>query len=365
MKITFKRDKDQIELVKAMGSKDPAKAAEAQQAMAAFMRPIMSEVINTAPGIASVFKKEVYNADDSPSIPVDLFSDITDEDFIKVYSQSMPGGLPSNTITASSAEMKVQPYSIDSAVNFDKKYAAKSRLDVVAKAFARLGQEVMLKQDRTSANLLLGTLGDNAATQLQSSVTTSLGIADFNALTVLAKRVNASWNKGTPVGRTGGVTDLWMSPERMADLRRMAYNPINTVGAAQIAAAADSGVITAPDAIRQKLFNGGGLSEFYGFAIHEINELGKAQRYSKIFNQVYGTFNATADDLVLALDLSGDGILRYVSSDPDTNSEVSLQVDDQYVSRQQRIGYYLNLEEARLILDRRVIFGIKVANAAT
>lgn len=365
MKITFKRDKDQIELVKAMGSKDLAKAAEAQQAMAAFMQPIMSEVIDTAPGISNIFRKEVYNADDSPSIPVDLFSDITDEDVIKVYSQSVPGGLPSNTVTPSASEMKVATYHLDSAVNFDKKYAAKSRLDVVAKAFARLGQEVMLKQDRTSANLVLGTLGDNASTNLISSGTTSLAIGDFNALVVLAKRVNASWNKGTPVGKVGGVTDLWMSPERMADLRRMAYNPINTVGANNITAINSSGVITAPDSIRQQLFNGGGLSEFYGFALHEINELGKAQRYSKIFNQVYSTFSATADDLVLALDLSGDGLIRYVAADGDSNSEVSLQVDDQFVSRSRKIGYYFDLEEGRVVLDRRVIFGIRIANAAT
>lgn len=365
MKIEFKRNKEQIELVKAMAHRDVSEAVKAQEAMAAFMSPLLSKVIDTATGISSVFTKSTYDMDDSPSLPVDLFSDITDEEYIKVYSQAVAGGLPSALVTPSASEMKIATYHLDSAVSFDKKYAAKSRLDVVAKAFARLGQEVMLKQDRTSASLVLGTLADNVATNLVAGGSTTLQIADFNKLIYTAKRVNASWNKGTPANRAGGVTDLWMGPERMADLRAMAYNPINTVAVNNIAAINSSPAITAPDEIRRKLFEGGGLSEFYGFAIHEINELGKAQRYSKIFNAAYNTFSATADDLILALDLSGEGLVRAVAADPESNNEINLQVDNQFSNRQRKIGFWMDLEEGRVVLDRRVIFGIRIASAAT
>lgn len=369
MKIKFDRtNKDQVELIKAMASKDRAEAAKAQEALASFVGPLLSEVINTAPGISSVFEngnKIVFNPDDSPSIPVDLYSDISDSEYVRVYSQSVPGGLPSSTMTPSASEMKFQTYELDSAINFNKKYAAKSRLDVVAKSFARLGQEVMLKQDRTSANLVLGTLADNVSSNLVAGAAATLGIADFNKLVATAKRVNASWNKGTPAGRTGGVTDIWLSPERMADLRAFAYNPVNTLAANGITAINSSGVIAAPEDIRKQLFAGGGFTEFYGFAIHEINELGKAQRYSKIFNSLYGTFSATADDLVLALDLGGDAFIRAVSSEEGSNTELDLMVDDQFVARQGKIGYYGKMEEARVVLDRRAIFGIRIANATT
>ena len=364
MKIKFERTKEQLELVKAMASADKAVAYEAQQALAAFVGPVLSEVINTAPTLSNLFTQVSYNFDDNPSIPVDLFYDITDEDYIKVWSQTMPGGLPSNTVVPTASEMKLATYTLDSAINFDKRYAAKSRLDVVAKAFARMGQEVLMKQERTSANVILGTLADNATNQLVEGTSTVLLPADFNNLITRAKRVNSSWTNGTPAGRVGGVTDLWMSPERMADLRAMAYNSINSLDADRATTIDQGTAIAAPDAMRMQLFNGAGIPTFYGLTIHEINELGKGQRYTKVFDSLYsGTFSGTADDLVLGVDMSAEGLIRAVATDPESNNQIQLEVDDQFVSRQRKIGYYMSLEEGRVVLDSRTIFGIRIASA--
>lgn len=366
MKIKFDRTKEQLELVQAMASKDRAKAYEAQAAMAKFVGPVLGEVINTAPTLSNIFQPLSFNLEDGASIPLDLYSDITDEDYIKVYSQTMPGGLASNSIVPSTSELKVATYTMDSAYNFDRKYAAKSRLDVVAKTFARLGQEILLKQERTSANLILGTLADNASSNLVAGTSTSLLPADFNNLVVKAQRVNTSWTSGTPVGRVGGVTDLWLSPERMADLRKMAYNPINTVANDQTVAAGEDSGITAPDSVRAALFNGAGLANFYGFALHQINELGKSQRYTQIFDAQYsGTFTAASDDLILGIDMSRESLFKVLGTDTESNSSIVLEVDDQFVARQRRIGYYLQIEEGRVILDKRVIFGLRIANAAS
>ena len=56
--------------------------------------------------------------------------------------------------------MKFTTYRLDSAISFDRRYAAQSRLDVVGKSFTRIAQEVLLKQEATSANLILGSLAD-------------------------------------------------------------------------------------------------------------------------------------------------------------------------------------------------------------
>ena len=364
MKIKFDRTKEQLELVKAMASADRQVAYEAQQALAAFVGPVLSEVINTAPTLSNVFTQFTYNFDDNPSIPVDLFYDITDEDYIKVWSQSMPGGLPSNTVVPTASEMKISTYTLDSAYNFDKRYAAKSRLDVVAKVFARMGQEILTKQERTSANVILGTLSDNATDQVIAGTSKVLLPADFNNLITKAKRINTSWNKGTPSGRVGGVTDLWMSPERMADLRAMAYNSINTLDADKSAVGSGDSMVAAPDSIRAQLFNGAGMPTFYGFALHEINELGLNQRYTKVYDSMTSTdFDAATDDLILGIDMSAEGLIRAVASDPESNNQIQLEVDDQFVARQRKIGYYMSMEEGRLVLDRRTIFGLRINDA--
>ncbi len=135
MKIVLKRTDEQVELIKALASKNREVAFDAQVALAEFIGPVLAEVINNAPTISNLFTSLQFNAEDNPSIPLDLYYDIFDEDYIKVYSQSVAGGLPQNVVQPLASELKIATYRLDSAVAFDKKYAAKSRLDVVSKSF--------------------------------------------------------------------------------------------------------------------------------------------------------------------------------------------------------------------------------------
>ena len=80
MKITLKRTEEQVELVKAMASKDRNVAYEAQMALAQFIGPVLAKVINQAPTLSNLFSNFAFSADESPSIPMDLYYDITDED---------------------------------------------------------------------------------------------------------------------------------------------------------------------------------------------------------------------------------------------------------------------------------------------
>ena len=257
MTITLKRTEEQLELLKAMASRNRDVAYEAQAALGSFMGPILAEVINNAPALSNLFATLSFNPDDNPSIPLDLYYDITAEDYITVYSQSMPGGLPTNHVAPTASELKFTTYNLDSAVSFDKRYASKSRLDVVGKTFTRVAQEILLKQERTSANLVLGTLADAASDNLLTSKFAGrFLLADLNALITRSKRINESWSGGTPVSKRSGVTDLLVSPEIIEDIRGMAYNPINSKTAdGTIPAAGGDAWVAAPDNVRSSLFN--------------------------------------------------------------------------------------------------------------
>ncbi len=93
MKISLKRTPEQVELIKAMASRNRQVAYEAQVALAEFIGPVLAEVINNAPTLSNLFTQLQFNADDNPSIPLDLYYDISDEDYITVYSQSAAGGV--------------------------------------------------------------------------------------------------------------------------------------------------------------------------------------------------------------------------------------------------------------------------------
>lgn len=367
MKITLKRTPEQIELVKAMASRNRDVAYEAQMALAEFIGPVLAQVVNNAPTISNLFTSLQFDADDNPSIPLDLYYDINDEDYVKVYSQNHAGGLPTNQVLPTVSELKVATYSLDSAVSFDRRYAAKSRMDVVSKTFTRLAQEILAKQENTSSSLVLGSLAEaatNGTDHLRMSSLTGgrFVLEDMNKMMTLSKRINSSFLGGTPAaGQSRGLTDLIVSPEVVEELRSFAYNPINTV-----ATASTGNDIAAPDEMRMQVYNTAGLPEFYGVSIMEILELGVGKKFTNVFQTAAGGGDATttagnwadgADDLVIGLDRSRESLIRAVATDSESGGEFTLMADDQYSIRQQKIGYFGSLEEGRMVLDNRALTG--------
>jgi hypothetical protein len=401
MNITLKRTEEQVELVKAMASKNRNVAYEAQAAAAEFVGPVLSEVMNNAPTLSNMFTSFQFNDDDNPSIPLDLYHDISDEDYLEVYSQAVPGGMPSNTITPLHSELKFATYRLETAVDFDRRYAARSRLDVISKTFSRIAQELLQKQEYTSANLLLGVLA-NASTNGKGHVVASASanqflIADVNTLITHAKRLNTAWNGGTPISGTRGVSDLLVSPEIMGEVRAMAYNPLNTRGVngtltgtidGNTTVAGDAtmgdgvtvnnqgggGVIPATDSMREEIYRNAGASELYGIALTEINELGIGQRFNEVYKTLVNTGNSkkgdvghsggefagATDEIIIGIDRSRDSLMRAVAVDSETGAELSLGADDQYTARQSKIGYYGSMEEGRMVIDKRAVTGIVV-----
>jgi hypothetical protein len=382
MKITLEKTPEQVELVKAMASKNRDVAYEAQTALAEFIGPVLAEVVNSAPTVSNMFTSLQFNSDESPSIPLDLYHDITDEDYIQVWSQSVAGGLPTNQVAPSQSELKFTTYTLDSALSFDKRYASRSRLDVVSKTFTRMAQEILLKQEKTSASMIMTALA-NATTNneqhvIRSAQTGRFLLSDLNKLFTKAKRINTSWSGGTPAERRGrGITDLLVSPEIVEEIRGLAYNPINTKGADGSAPSADTNGLAGTDSMRDAIFNSAGIPEFYGVSIQEYNEMGDSQKWNTVFGAAAGgtTFadnyavqqNGGAaqaiqggEEIIVGVDLSRESMIRAVATDSESGDEFSLVTDDQFVTRQSKIGYYGSLEEGRMIIDDRVLLGLLV-----
>jgi hypothetical protein len=382
MKITLKNTPEQVELIKAMASRNRAVAFEAQTALAEFIGPVLAEVINQAPALSNLFTTLQYNADDNPSIPLDLYHDIADEDYVQVYSQSRAGGLPTSEVLPTSSELKVATYSLDSAVSFDRRYAAKSRMDVVAKTMTRVAQEILLKQNTISANVVLTALAqaftNNNLHLEEGSANNRFVLADLNRMITRSKRIVTSFAGGTPDSRSGrGITDIICSPELVEELRAIAYNPINTKGAT-------TGSVTpvrTADEIASQAYNAAGAPEFYGINVIELNEFGGSGLggSSRKFNDIFvsaqsgnipfaggGTGDqdfAGTDELVLGIDRTRESLIRPVAVDAENGGEFNLIADDQYSIRQNKIGYFGSLEEGRIVLDDRALIGTAVMGA--
>lgn len=389
MRINIKSNEKNLALLKQLASKNRVEAEAAHVALAEFVGPILQEVINNAPTLSTLFKQFSFNENDSPSIPLDLYTGVTEDDFLRVWSQNEAGGLPYNQPTPPTRELKFSTYNLTSAIAFNKKYAQQGRLDIVGKTMERLAQEIMLKQERNSAALLLRALsqaktkikGVDTQHVIRSQEADRFILHDLNRMFTLIKRIYSSWNGGTPdATRARGLTDLIVSPEVVQELRALAYNPINTkigVTAGTVGAGLTSQAITLPDAERQKIYQGGGTPEFYGVNIMEISELGVGYKYNDLFDFFAGStlfpdydgkttkapaaFDGANEEILIGLDLASmDSLVRPVAVDAASGAQFSVSPDDQFVQRTGKVGFYGSLEEGRLILDDRVLTGLIV-----
>ena len=384
MKLKLKNTPEQVELIKAMGSKDPSVAREAQEAFAAFLGPVIQKVLLTAGTASNIFVDSQFDEDDSPSYPLDLYYG-EGEGYVTVWSQNMAGGLPTSQVEGMK-EVKIATYRLDSAVSFNKRYARRARLDVISKAIERMANEVLIKQERNAWAVVMKSLADAETNSLKhvarAATTGDFGLSDLNKMMTLNKRLNESYSGNTPIAPySNGITDLYVSPEIMEKVRAFAYNPINTTGAS---ATFDQ---TLSDNIREDIYRNAGMQSIYGVNLVELVEFGAGKKYNKLFGELAVTsatdnLEAVTDDVdsttggaqawdvdthqvLVGIDNTRGAFIRPVARQHDSGGDGTFRAlpDEQfnmYGSRVEKTGFYGFLEEGRICIDARAILGLIV-----
>ncbi len=393
MKLKLKNTPEQVELIKARGSRNQSVAREAQEAFAAFLGPVIRQVLNQAGTAGASYTDAPYDEDDSPSYPLDLYYN-DGVNTVSVWSQNIAGGLPVSAIEGM-AEMKIATYRLDSAISILKKYARRARLDVISKGVERMAQEVLVKQERNAWAVILKALADATSDGITAAGTGFSGLdagshvvpagtedvfqlADLNKLLTINKRINESFANGTPDNvYSSGVTDLYISPEIKEQVRAFAYQPMNTrEGKRAVGAGSDtstSSSIPLPDNIRADIYNAAGTQEIYGVNLVELNELGSGKKYNVLFDEMSGSnacapdgsggahaFVEGSDEICVGIDNSKGAFIRAIAQGADSGSSFTAEPDDQFVQRAEKLGFYGSLEEGRVCIDGRAVVGLAV-----
>jgi hypothetical protein len=301
-----------------------------------------------------------------PSFPLDLFYG-TKANEVKVWQQNAPGGL-GTSIVAGLQELILQTYRLDTAVYLLEKTVRRGRLPYVAMALNRMSQELLLKQERNAWYIVLQALAQattNGLTHAQLTDTNGSGtgfvqLDDFNNLITRTKRINVAFDgSSTPdVMYSKGATDIFMSPELVANIRAFAYQPMNT-------RQATSGTtsIPLPDAIRQEIFDNAGLAEIYGVTVHEMLEFGLSAKYNNIFIPLWNTATSSSlttgnNQVMLAVDRTRKACIRPIAQNADNGATLIVKVDDQWPRRSGKLGWFGSLDEGRLVADARALTGL-------
>jgi hypothetical protein len=140
---------------------------------------------------------------------------------------------------------------------------------------------------------------------------------------------STSQNRGT-------LTDLYLSPEAIEDMRNWNVDQVDEVTRREIYTAAD-----------------GTLNRVFGVNLHDLDELGVGMEYQLFYEDVLnGTLPGGDSEIVVGLDLSKDDAFMMP-----VREEVSI-FEDPTLHRQRRMGWYGFGEWGFGVLDnRRVILG--------
>ena len=399
MKLQLKNTPEQVELIKAMGSRNQTVSREAQEAFAAFIGPVIQKVLQVAGTASAIYTDAPFNQDDSASYPLDLYYNENNTGYISTWSQHVAGGLPTSTDVSAIEEMKIATYRLDSALSYFKRYARQARLDIVSKALERMAQEVLIKQERNAWAVILRALAE-ATTSTSTAPKKAAGgdgghiqagwkagsfvLHDLNRLMTLNRRINEAWAGGTPeAAYSNGITDLYVSPEVKEQVRSFAYNPLNTAAPAVPSGSATDTGIALPDGMRADIYRSAGMQEIYGVNIVELLELGVGKKYNDLFDAFNAQFTGEdstghrvgpgtgaglapvawdkdSHEIMVGVDNSRGAFVRAVSVVSETGATFDAVPDDQFVQRSEKIGFYGSLEEGRVCLDGRAVQGLTV-----
>jgi hypothetical protein len=381
MNLKLKNTPEQVELIKAIGSRDMLVSREAQEAFAAFLGPVLMKVIDHAGTAGAFYQDSEYDEDDSPSFPLDLYYN-EKEGYVTVWTQNMAGGLPSSEVSGVN-EIKIATYRLDSAVSFNKRYARRSRLEIISRAVERMAQEILLKQERNAWAVVLKAMADGKTTLNKGgneldhlfhsgsgdNTPVALNMDIMNKLMTRMTRIGESFAGGTPAGGTSfGISDLYVSPETMEHLRSLSYQHIDHGTGVAVTRDKDN----LPESVREEIWRSAGMASIWGVSLHELLELGKGHKYSvllddfttgSVVGDINGDNNATyaaaSHDVAIGIDASKGAFVRAIARNADSGSTFTALPDDQWnLNRLDKAGFYGSMEEGRLCLDARAIVGV-------
>jgi len=322
-----------INLLRKSGDSDINVAQAAQREFAKALELPLRKGILVGNILGNIFEAIDVEPGANTEFPLDLVAPGLEGDHV-AYTNPGHGRIPERSVE--SDYVMIPTYSITSSIDYLLRYARDARWDVVSRAMQVMEAGFTKKMNDDGWHTLLAAGVDRNILVFDADATSGLFSKRLVSLLQTVVRRNSGGNSAS-VGR-GRLTDLYVSPEALEDVRNWGLDQIDEV-------------------TRREIYNASGdgapITRIYGVNLHDLDELGEGQEYQTFFtSQLGGNVQANDLELVVGLDQSTkDSFVMPVKE--------QLQVfEDPTLHRQQRAGYYGFAELGFGVLDnRRIILG--------
>ena len=333
MSVTERPSDEFISLLRKAGDSDQNVAIAAQREFAKALELPLRKGVLAGDILGDIFEVTTVEAGGTTEYPLDLISPGLEGEHI-AYTNPGNGRVPERSVEGD--YVAIPTYSITSSIDFLLRYAREARWDIAARAMQVMEAGFTKKMNDDGWHTILAAGVDRNILVYDGDATAGMFSKRLVSLMQTVMRRNAGGNTGS-AGR-GRLTDLYVSPEALEDIRNWGLDQIDEVTRREIYSAPEGG---AP------------ITRVFGVNLHDLDELGEGQEYQTFFTgSLSGAVQASDLELVVGLDQSSnDSFVMPVRQ--------TLEVyEDPTLHRQQRAGFYGWAEIGFGVLDnRRVILG--------
>ncbi len=326
-----KPDEALLELIRRSGDINTTIAFPAQHELArALETPLRSGVL-----VGDIARQLYQSMVMPPGVPIefplDLLAPGEEAEFV-AYTNPGNGRIAERQVEGD--YVQVPTYGITSAIDWLLRYAREARWDIVGRAMQVLEASFIKKINDDGWHTMLSAGADRNILVFDADATAGQFTKRLVSLMKTVMRRNGGGNTASAGIKRGRLTDMFLSPEALEDIRNWGIDQVDEITRHEIFLASDNAV-----------------TRIFGVNLHDLDEFGEGQEYQQFFtNQLSGSLQAADVELIVGLDMSkNDSFLMPIKQ------EVSI-FEDPALHRQQRAGFYGWAELGFAVLDnRRVI----------
>lgn len=328
----FKVSEQLKKILRASGSLDKQVSLTATNEIAKALELPLRQGVLDGNILDGIFEPIQLEQSASAEFPLDFISPGTEKDFV-AYTIPNHGYIPQRNVEGD--YVMVPTYEIGGAIDWLLKYARDARWDIVSRAMEVMEAQFVKKMNDDGWHTLISAGVDRNIVVLDSDASAGQFTKRLVSLLKTVMRRNGGGNT-TSMNR-GSLTDMYLSPEGMEDIRNWNVDQIDEV-------------------TRREIFVADGdnaLNRIFGVNLHDLDELGEGQEYQRFYTDQLGASVPTGDvEIVVGLDLrKNDSFIMPIRE--------TLQVfEDDMLHRQRRTGVYGWQEQGFACMDnRRIVLG--------
>ena len=316
-----------IALIKRSGSPDKVEALSAQREIAKALEEPLRQGVLVGDVVTNIFQALTMEPGTTTEFPLDLLAPGEEDEHV-AYTNPGHGRIPERQVEGD--YVMVPTYSISSSIDYLLRYARDARWDVVARAAQVLEAGFVKKINDDGWHTILSAAVDRNILVYDSDAAAGQFTKRLVSLMKTVMRRNGGGNTAS-INR-GRLTDIYLSPEGLEDIRNWGVDQVDEVTRREIYTAGE-----------------GGITRIFGVNLHDLDELGQGQEYQEFFDSdLSGSLGPSSDvELVIGLDLqSNDSFLMPMKQ--------QVQVfEDDTLHRHQKAGMYGWAELGFAVLDNR------------